>query len=365
LQGEISRAIAEEVRLTLSTRESQRLTPTRAVKPEAYDAYLLGRHHWDQRSPESLERALAYFQSAVDKDPDFAQAHAGLALALGPQAIFGYTPPGQGLAKQKSAALRALELDPTLAEARTALAAFHAREWNWTEAEEEYRRAVEIDPNSAVGHVRYGWYLHALGRFAESLAHRKRALELDPLNVAVNRGLARDLEATGDPEKAAAQWQRVLELEPAQVPHHLSLSLLQFELGHTDEALRSLERARAMGPFDPPSLAHLAVVEAASGNAPEARRRLLQLRAESGRYVSPVLVALVHASLGETDETFALLEKAYTAKDPLLIRIQVGEAGLSLRLPKRQLAALRSDPRFSDLVRRMGLPPLTPAAGSH
>jgi hypothetical protein len=120
-----------------------------------------------------------------------------------------------------------------------------------------------------------------------------------------------------------------------------------------------------MGPFDPPSLAHLAVVEAASGNAPEARRRLLQLRAESGRYVSPVLVALVHASLGETDETFALLEKAYTAKDPLLIRIQVGEAGLSLRLPNRQLAALRSDPRFSDLVRRMGLPPLTPAAGSH
>ena len=142
LQGELSRAIAEEVRITVGTNESRRLTPARAVKPEAYDAYLLGRHHWNLRTEQSLDKALTYFQAAIAKDPDFALAHAGLALAYAPRLVFGYVPPGRGFAEQKAAALRALELDPGLGDARAALAVVRAQEWDWEGAEAEFRSAV-------------------------------------------------------------------------------------------------------------------------------------------------------------------------------------------------------------------------------
>ena len=147
LQGELSRAIAEEVRLTVGTKESQRLTPERTVKPEAYDAYLLGRHHWNQRTAQSLDKALSYFQAAIAADPDFALAHAGLALAYGPRLVYGYVPPGHGLAEQKTAALRALELDPGLGEARAALGSVRTQEWDWQGAETEFRNAIE-DPST-------------------------------------------------------------------------------------------------------------------------------------------------------------------------------------------------------------------------
>jgi TolB-like protein/DNA-binding winged helix-turn-helix (wHTH) protein/Tfp pilus assembly protein PilF len=214
LQGELSRAIAEEVRITLATNETRRLTPQGRVKPEAYDAYLLGTYQWNQRTEESLDRALAHFRAAIAIDPDFAPAHAGLALAYSPRLIFGYVPPGRGLAEEKTAALRALELDPTLGGARAALAVSRAYEWDWVGAEAEYRRAVETDPGSAVAHQWYGWYLRALGRFDEALAQRRRALELDPLDASINRAVARDLELTGQEDAALAQWNRVLELEP-------------------------------------------------------------------------------------------------------------------------------------------------------
>ena len=214
------------------------------MKPEAYDAYLLGRHHWNQRTEPSLERALEHFQAAVARDPDFALAHAGLAMAYAPRLIFGYVPPGRGLAEQKTAALRALELDPGLGDARAALAAARAQEWDWKGAEDEFRRAVETDPSSTVGHLWYGWYLHAMGRFDESLAHRRRALELDPLNGPVNRGVARDLTATGRDAEAVAQWQRTLELEPNSASGHIELALLDFERGRTAARLEA-SRARA------------------------------------------------------------------------------------------------------------------------
>jgi TolB-like protein/DNA-binding winged helix-turn-helix (wHTH) protein/Tfp pilus assembly protein PilF len=358
LQGELSRAIAEEIRITVGTKENRRLTTERTVKPEAYDAYLLGRHHWDQRTEESLERALAYFQAAIATDPDFALAHAGLALAYAPRLVFGYLPPGRGLAEQKAAALRALELDPGLGDARAALAAARAQEWDWDGAEAEFRSAVETDPSSTVGHLWYGWYLHSLGRFDESLAHRRRALELDPLNGPVNRAVARDLAATGRDEEAVAQWQRVLELEPNHAPTHLHVALFHLDRGNTGAASLQLERARSLGPGDASTLAFLAIVSTVAGDRQEGRRMLGQLKAESARrYISPVLLALVHVALDERDTAFALLEDAYAARDPMLIPIQVGEAGPFVHLAQERVAALRADPRFGDLVWRMGFTP--------
>jgi TolB-like protein/DNA-binding winged helix-turn-helix (wHTH) protein/Tfp pilus assembly protein PilF len=356
LQGELSRAIAEEVRITLGAKESQRLTRQRAVRPEAYDAYLLGRHHWNQRTEPALDKALEYFQTAVAKDPDFALAHAGLAMANAPRLIFGYVPPGRGLAEQKAAALRALELDPGLGDARAALAAARAQEWDWAGAEDEFRRAVDADSSSALGHLWYGWYLHAMGRFDESLAHRRKALELDPLNGPVNRGVARDLTATGRVAEAVTQWERTIELEPSSASADIALALLNLERGQTGLASKHLERARSLGPRDTSMLTELAIIATVAGDRPAGRRMLEQLKDESARrYISPVLPALVLVALDEKDSAFALLEKAYAARDPMLIPIQVGEAGPIIHLPRERLTALRADPRFGDLLRRMGL----------
>ena len=363
LQGELSRAIADEIRITVGTKEGPRLAPERPVNPEAYDAYLFGRHHWNQRTEQSLDRALAYFQASIAKDPDFALAHAGLAMAYSPRLMLGYVPPGRGLSEQKTAALRALELDSGLGEARAALAAVRMQEWDWDGAEAEFRRAIETDPNSTVAHLWYGWYLHAVARFDESLAHRRRALELDPLNIVVNRSVARDLVATGRDEAALAQWNRALELEPDHALSHLEVALFHFDRGRIGEGSRQLERARALELGDPSMLANLAIVYAASGNGHEARRWLGRLKTESARrYVSNVLPAFVHAALDQEDSAFALLEDAYAAKDPLLIPIQVCEMEGVLRLSEERSKALRSDPRFRDLVRRMGLVPRAPVS---
>jgi TolB-like protein/DNA-binding winged helix-turn-helix (wHTH) protein/Tfp pilus assembly protein PilF len=363
LQGELARAIAEEVRVTVGPKEGRRLGVQRPVKPDAYDAYLLGRHHWNQRTEQALDRALAYFRAAIAADPDFALAHAGLALAYGPRLVYGYVPPGTGLAEQEAAARKALELDPGLAEARAALGSARTIEWDWEGAEAEFRRALELDPNSIVSHLWYGWNLDARGRTAEGLAHRRRALELDPLNAAIRHGVARRLNAAGDEEAALAQLNRALELEPDQALTHLEVARFYFERGARDTGSRHLERARAFEFEGSLPLASLAVVHAAGGDEREARRLLGKLKAESARrYVSPVLPAMIHAALAENDAAFALLDKACAAKDPALITIQVGEIGNFLHLAKAHLAALRADPRFDDLLRRMGLDPRGPQA---
>jgi Tfp pilus assembly protein PilF len=363
LQGEVARAIAEEVHLTLGAQDTRRLTPERAVKPDAYDAYLLGRHHWNQRTEPSLDRALEHFRTAIARDPDFALAHAGLALAYAPRPILGYVPPGRGLAEQKAAALRALALDPALGDARAALAAARVQEWDWEGAEAEFRRAVEADPNSSVGHLWYGWYLHAQGRTKESLEHRRRALALDPLSGVVNRSVARDLAILGQDAAALEQWNRTLELEPDRASSHLEVALFHFERGRAAAAASHLEQAQVLQPDDPPTLAHLAVVHAVTGDTAEARRLLGRLRADSARrYVSPVLPAYVHAALDERDDAFGLLERAYAARDPLLVGIQACEAAAVVYMSAQRTAALRADPRYGDLVRRMGLgsPPAGP-----
>ena len=360
LQGELSRAIAEEVRLTVGTKESQRLTPERTVKPEAYDAYLLGRHHWNLRTEPSLDKALSYFQAAIAADPDFALAHAGLALAYGPRLVYGYVPPGHGLAEQKTAALRALELDPGLGEARAALGSVRTQEWDWQGAEPEFRNAIEARAPTTLW---YGWYLYAVGRADEALVHERRAMELDPLNIMVNRALAQFLGATGQDEAALAQWNRALELEPDHAQSELQIALLHFERGRIEQGSMYLDRARSHAGDDPLTVAQLAVACAVSGNADEARHLLGRLKTQSAsRYVSKVLPAYVHLALDERDRAFALLEEAYRARDPLLISIQMGTVGPFRYVTKERAAALHSDPRFGDLLRRMGLVSRAPAS---
>jgi TolB-like protein/DNA-binding winged helix-turn-helix (wHTH) protein/tetratricopeptide (TPR) repeat protein len=364
LQDEVARAIAEEVRITVTADTVRWPARPRSVNPDAYDAYLLGRHHWRQRSPQSLEKAVAYFKTAIAKDPHFAPAYEGLATTYGPRLIYSDIAPGRGQAEMKAAALKALELDPGLGEARAVLASALAYEWDWDGAQREYRRAIEIDPNNTVGHMSYAWYLHALGRFEESLAERRRALELDPLDVTPNRGVARGLDATGQGEAALAQWNRTMELDPNHLRSQLPFALFLLEHGRTDLGRKQLERTRALQPDDPAVLASLAIVSAGSGNPDQARRELAELKEQSAqRYVSSVYPAFVHATLGERDSAFALLEKAYDARDPVLISIQIMDTPVGLHPPPERSAALRADPRFADLVRRMRFPRRDVASG--
>ena len=363
LQGELARAIAEAVQISVGTKEGRRLDVQRAVKPDAYDAYLLGWHQGNQRTEQGLDRALGHFRAAVASDPDFALAHAGLALTYGPRQVYAYVPPGTGLAEQKAAALKALELDPGLAEARVALGAARTIEWDWDGAEAEFRGALELNPSSSVGHGFYAWHLRSRGLLAESVRHHRRALELDPLNVLVNRGLALTLAALGQDEAALAQWNRALELDLDHPYTHLGLALLHFERGRRGEGSRHLERASGVALEGPLGMASLAVAQAASGDRHEARRLLDKLEAESARrYVSPVLPAMIHAALGENERAFVLLDKACAARDPALISIQVGDIGALLHLARADLAALRADPRFGTLLGRMGLDPRASAA---
>jgi TolB-like protein/DNA-binding winged helix-turn-helix (wHTH) protein/Tfp pilus assembly protein PilF len=356
LQGELARAIAEQIRVTVGAKESRRLGVQRAVKPDAYDSYLLGRHQWNQRTEQGLERALGHFKAAVASDPDFALAHAALALTYGPRQVYAYVPPGTGLAAQKAAALKALELDPGLGDARAALGAARTIEWDWEAAEAEFRSGLELDPNSSVGHGFFAWHLRSRGLVAESLRHHRRAIEQDPLNLLVNHGLALTLAAAGQDEAARAQWNRGLEIDLAHPVTHLGLALFHFERGRGEEGSRHLARARGVEFEGPLGLASLAVAQAASGDRHEARRLLDKLQAESARrYVSPVLPSMIHAALGESDRAFVLLDKACAAKDPALISIQVGDIGVLLHLDRTHLAALRADPRFGSLLRRMGL----------
>lgn len=360
LQGELARAIAEAVRLTVGVEDAQRLLVQRAVQPDAYEKYLLGRHVWNQRlrGPDSLARALTYFREAIAADPDFAPAHAGLALVHGPRQVYGYVPPGTGLEEQKASALKALALDPGLADARTALGSARTIEWNWDAAEAEFRQAVQMDPASAVAHLWYGWHLRARARHDEAAAQFRAALAAEPLNPVANEALGLILGDLGHDAAALAQWKRALEVEPNLAAVHLELALFHFERGNRADAASHLARVRPPEPDDPLRLASLAVVHAAGGDAREARRLLEQVQAASARrYVSPVLPAMVHAALAEDDRAFALLDEACTARDPALIQIQVGDIGSLLHLSRARLAALRTDPRFAALVRRMGLAP--------
>ena len=245
LQGELARAIAEAVRITVGTKEGRRLGVQRAVKPDAYDAYLLGRHQWNQRTEQGLDRALGHFRAAIASDPDFALAHAGLALTYGPRQVYAYVPPGTGLAEQKAAALKALELDPGLAEARVALGAARTIEWDWEGAEAEFRSALELDPNSIVGHGFYGWHLRCAwprGREHAPPPARARAgpaqrpgqpwSRPDPRRRRAGRGGPGPVEP-GPGDRAGSGARRTW-----------SWRCFHFERGRREEGSRHLERAR-------------------------------------------------------------------------------------------------------------------------
>src|SRR5438552_3523827 len=349
LQSHVASAIVNEIRVKLTPEDQVRLATTRPVSTQSYENYLKGRYYWNKRSQEGLTKAIDYFQLAIEKDPNYALAYAGLAdcYSIIGSAIVG-TVPASGVAPQaRAAALKSLELDDTLAEAHTSLATVRFNyDWDWNAAASGFRRAVELNPSYATAYQRNSLYLMSMGRTSESIAEMNRAHDLDPLSISMNFSLGWRLYMAREYDQAIEQLRNTIDMDPAFVLPHLVLGQAYEQKKAYDQAIAELRRATELSLGSPPVLAALARTLAVSGRITEARNLLEQLQLSKRQYVSPFYVAIVYAGLGENERALDWLEKAYADHSNAIVFLKVDP----------QLHTLRSYPRFHELQRKLRLP---------
>jgi serine/threonine-protein kinase len=346
LQGDVASAIADEIRIAVTQQERARLTQAPPVIPAAYEAYLKGRYHWQQGTEHDWQQARQYFEQAAQIDPNYASAYAGLAdYYLSTDEL----PPRAAMPKAKQYALKALEIDPTLAEAHTALGDVRfLADWNWSEAERDFRRALELNPGDVDAHRMYSAYLSAMGRGEEALAQIRKAQELDPLSIPTQITVGWTFYYARRYDQALEQCGKILELEPNSVGARDCLGLSYLAKKVYEKAIEECQRAVNLSSNDLNRAVDLARAHALAGNKAEARKALSELRARATRsYVPPSLFAQIHLSLGDKAQGLAWLETAYADRDGYLARLKVEPA----------FDSVRSDPAFQDLMRRLGLPP--------
>jgi serine/threonine-protein kinase len=352
LQQEISRDISETLRTKLTGEQQQQLAKRETVSPEAYQLYLKGRYHWNKREEKEYAKALEYFQQAIDKDPTYALAYVGLAetyLIGGSNNLSRW----EKVAKAKAAALKALEIDPTLGEAHTTLAnTKHHDDWNFVEAEKEYKRAIELSPNYPTAHHWYAESLTSLGRFDEGFAEYNRALELDPLSLAISTDLGMAYFYNRQYDRAVEHFKKLIELDPKYVRTYFYLAEVYEEKGMFEEAIAEFEKGSTLQGLN---LNQFAEAKAMIQNAVKksgARgywQQVLDFTKQEEKKGSPVdsiNMAECYAKLGERDEAFRWLEKAYEERKTELVWLVV----------EPRFDSLRDDPRFQDLLLRIGLP---------
>jgi serine/threonine-protein kinase len=352
IQEDISQEISEKLRLRLTGEEKVRLTERHVVNPEAYQLYLKGRYYWNKRTEEGFNKAIEDFDQAIEKDPNYALAHAGLADSYILLGEYGLLPPSEAYGKAREAATRALELDDTLGEAHNALAAVKANyDWDWPGAEREYKRAIELNPGYATAHQWYSEMLSWLGRHEEALAEIKRAQQLDPLSLIINTVSGRVLLLAGQNDLAIEQLRKTLEMDPNFAFAHYILGAAYLRKGAFAEAIAEFQGATTLSPNITGYKAGLGYAYGRAGKSAEARKLLSELEELSRRrYVSWLDFEAIYAGLGEKDQAFAFLEKAYEQRD---YRLVTGLVYMKVTVPD----PWRSDPRFQDLLRRVGLPP--------
>lgn len=348
LQGELARAIAREIQVELTPQESVRLDRTRQVDPEAYQAYLKGRYHWNKRSEEGLEKGIAYFQQALDKDSTYASAYAGLADCYGLLGVYNFRPPTEVMPAAKAAATAALAIDEGIADPHASLGFTHfLYDWDWPAAESELRRALELNPGYAQAHQWYGVYLIAMARVAEGIAEIERAQELDPLSLSISENLGWARYCARQYDRAVEQFRKTLDLDPNYVHALRYLGLCYLQMGLPGEALAALSRARSVSRAESEIEADLALAYAIAGRTSEARRTLARLKKLSGeKYVSAYLIGSFYTGLAEKDQALRWLKKAHQERSANLVFLNADPL----------FDGLRSDNRFQELVRRIGLP---------
>jgi TolB-like protein/DNA-binding winged helix-turn-helix (wHTH) protein/Tfp pilus assembly protein PilF len=346
LEDEAARAIADQIRIKLTSEQQALLRRDRVVDPEAYEDYVKGRYFWDKRTRGDLEKSITYFQQAIQRDPKYALAHAGLAQSYA--LLAGYDLPGPDtVVIAESEAKKALELDPNLAEPQVTLGLIaENHRWEFREAERRYKLVTELHPNYATGHHWLGEAYLVAGRFPEALAELQRAHELDPLSLMISADAGSVFCFAQQYDRCLNQLGHILELDPNFAGAHEWRALAYEGKGMFPEAVLETQAARR-GDDAPHTLALLAHAYAESGDRLEARRLLRELNERSAsEYVNPWDFALVHAGLGEKEPTLHWLEKSYQARSPEMINLKIDF----------RFDLLRSDHRFQDLLLRIGLP---------
>jgi DNA-binding winged helix-turn-helix (wHTH) protein/TolB-like protein/cytochrome c-type biogenesis protein CcmH/NrfG len=341
VQDAIAEKLAGSLALKLTDEERQRLTRRYTDNSEAYQLYLRGRYFSEKRTRDGITKGIEYFRQAIEKDPDYALAYAGLADSYTLLRLWAFAPAKETVPQARAAAEKALRLDDSLAEAHAALARVKEHSLDWSGAEIEYRRAVELNPNYETAHHWYATHLAAMGRLDEAMAEVRRAQELDPLSLIINLEVGRILYFRRQNDQAIAQLQKTLEMDPNFGATHVQLGVAYEQTGMYEEAIAEYQKMPSGG------LARIGRVYALSGKRREAQKVLDELKGQS---VSPVgnnrRMAVIYAGLGENEQAIAWLEKALDEGD---------EDFLYFLRVDPMWDGLRSEPRFQDLLRRMGL----------
>jgi len=350
IEEQIANDISDGLRLRLSGEEKRRLAKDSTRNAEAYQLYLNGRFHWNKRTEEELNMSIEYFKQSIEKDPNYALDYVGLADAYLVLPLYGRMAPSVAASRTKEALKRALEIDRDLAEAHASLGLMKEDfEWDWAGAEKEYRRAIELNSNYATSHHWYAWFLCEMKRNDEAIKEGRLAQKLDPLSPIINNMVAFTLLTAGNYGSAVEQWNRTLELEPTFPESHFLLSKAYWTKDLYPEALNEAQKAVSYSGSGgtPRYVAGVGYALAAAGKRAEARNIIDELaRTSKSSNVSPSYIAGIYSTLGERDQAFEWLEKAYQVRDDQLTRIMIDPI----------FGSIRSDPRYTDLLRRMGLP---------
>ena len=349
-QGAITRQIARSLQIEVPPARRASAAGASTTSPEAHGAFLRGRYCLSKGTAEGVKNAIGYFEEATSRDSAYAVAYAGLAVALDLADHFRVFPGRQAFPKAKAAALRALKLNDSLPEAHNALAfAAHSYDWDWTMAEQAYQRAITLNPNFSTARHWHGFYLGILGRVDQAIAEMRRAQELDPLSIIIRTHLGLMLYCGRRYDEAIEQLEQTLEMEPYFAAAHYFLALAYEQKGMCEETIGHLQTALRVSPGSPDKLGALGNAYAAFRRKEDARRALKELDGlAERRFVSAYDFAIVRAGLREADQAFKWLERAHEERSFSLL--------MSLKAEPR-LDWLRSDSRFQNLVRRVGLVP--------
>lgn len=347
LQEKVAKDIAEQVRAQLTPQEQAKLKNARPVNPAAYEAYLRGNYFAEKRTAESLTKAIQCFEEAIRDDPNSAPAYAGLADVYVILSEYKSVPAREAHAKARVAATKAVELDDSLAEAHTELANLAGTEdYDWTGAEREFRRAIELNPGNAGAHYFHAMNLMSMGHWEEASAEIESARQLDPVSIIINANIGLVYYYARQSDRAIEAERKALELAPNTAFIYESLGLAYLQKGMYREAISHLQKAVDLSKGFPQYQAELAYGYEAEGNHPQAGRILVNLESRSRReYVSSYSLAVACVALGERDAALAQLRKAYEAREDLVAVLKI----------EPLFDSLHTDPRFQDLLRRIGL----------
>jgi TolB-like protein/DNA-binding winged helix-turn-helix (wHTH) protein/Tfp pilus assembly protein PilF len=357
IENELGKAIARQVQINLTPQQEIDLSKMRTLNPEAYDLYLKGRFYWNQRNPAAIKESIGYLQRATEKDPNFALAYVGLADAYNISNILGVYSAKDSLPEAKAAATKALTLDPSLAEAHAALGMEKSHyEFDLPGAQKEFLTALELNPNSAYAHLFYSnCYLAPMGRMSEAIAENQRALELDPLSLPINNFMGMTYMFAENYEKAYQQFQHTIAMDPTFPLAHQYFSWLLVTMGRYEESIEENQKSELLSGSSPEDTAAEAAMMLQAFKAGGERgfyqknleRTLQTLKQPGGETVEPAGVASAYALAGDKDSAFKWLDQAYAQRD-----------GQDIMLLKciPPFKSLRGDPRFADLLRRLGLP---------